>query len=198
MIQTAALVVVSYLFGSFSSAIVVSRLMGLPDPRGEGSGNPGATNVLRYGGKQAGALTLLGDILKGTLPLVLARLLGAGPGGLALVGLAAFLGHLFPVFFGFKGGKGVATALGVLLGWHWLMLIVAGAIWLAMALITRISSLSALTAFALAPVYVYWLSASAALTGATVVMSAIIFWRHRTNIRRIMDGTEGRIGGPAS
>lgn len=198
MIEIAALVLLSYLFGSFSSAIVVSRLMGLPDPRTEGSGNPGATNVLRYGGRKAGALTLLGDLLKGTLPLLIARLVTVDPVALALVGLAAFLGHLFPVFFGFKGGKGVATALGVLLGWHWLLLVAAGAIWLLMALITRISSLSALTAFALAPVYVFWLSASPALTAATVAMSVMIFWRHRSNIRRIMAGTEGRIGGSTS
>ena len=143
---TYLLVPAGYLFGSISAAIIVCRLMGLPDPRTEGSRNPGATNVARLGGKKAAALTLAGDMLKGLLPVLAAHALQAGPLVLALTALAAFLGHLYPVFFGFQGGKGVATALGVTFGLHWMIGLLTAATWLATALLFRYSSLSALVA----------------------------------------------------
>lgn len=194
MIELLLAVLGAYLIGSVSSAILICRMLGLPDPRTEGSGNPGATNVLRVGGRKAAALTLAGDFLKGTLPVVAVVLLGLPEPVIAAAGLAAFAGHLFPVFFGFRGGKGVATGLGVLLGWHWLLLAAVAGTWLVVAVISRISSLSALVAFALAPVYVWLISASPALTGATVLMTALIYWRHTGNIRNILAGTESRIG----
>lgn len=194
MLIAIALVVLAYLFGSVSSAIIVARVMGLPDPRGQGSGNPGATNVLRYGGRKAGALTLLGDTLKGTLPVLAALALGLADRWLAAVGLAAFAGHLLPAFFRFKGGKGIATGLGVILGWSWPAFLLAIGTWLAVAAVTRISSLAALVAFLLAPVYVYAFTASPALTAAMAVMTVVTYWRHRSNIRNLLAGTEGRIG----
>ncbi|MGD8430326.1 MAG: glycerol-3-phosphate 1-O-acyltransferase PlsY [Ectothiorhodospiraceae bacterium] len=194
MLLNLLLIAVSYLFGSVSSAIIVCRLMRLPDPRGEGSGNPGATNVLRYGGKKAGAITLAGDFLKGTLPLLIARLFVSDPSVLAAVGLAAFLGHLYPVFFGFKGGKGVATGLGVMLGWSWVTLLLAVGTWLLVAAISRISSLSALVAFLLAPAYVWWATGSQPLVVAMAAMTVITYWRHRSNIANLIAGKEGKIG----
>lgn len=191
---TILLSLLGYLFGSVSAAIIVCRLMGLPDPRSEGSGNPGATNVLRVGGKKAAAITLAGDFLKGTIPLLIARAFTNDPTTLALVGAAAFFGHLYPVFFGFKGGKGVATGLGVLLGWHWAACALAALTWLVMAKVAKISSLAALTAFFLAPLYVWLLTRSNEMTWAMVVISAVTFWRHRSNIGKILAGTESRIG----
>ena len=184
----------AYLLGSISSAIVVCRLMGLPDPRTEGSGNPGATNVLRIGGKPAAVLTLAGDMLKGLLPVLLARVLEADPLLVAATGLAAFAGHLYPVFFGFQGGKGVATALGVLLGLGWVIGLAVIGIWLAMAVVSRISSLSALVAMACAPAVVWWRWPSPALVAAMVLMVVVLYWRHRSNIRNLIAGQEGRIG----
>lgn len=188
------LIVLGYLVGSISSAIVVCRLMGLPDPRTQGSGNPGATNVLRVGGKKAAALTLAGDMLKGLLPVLLASSLPqVSDRALALVGLAAFFGHLYPVFFGFRGGKGVATGLGVLLGFSWWVGLATIATWLAVAFLLRISSLSALTAMLLAPFYVWWLRPDTALIAAAAVMTAVLYWRHRSNIANLLKGTEDRI-----
>ena len=188
------LIPLAYLLGSLSSAVITSRLMGLPDPREEGSKNPGATNVLRLGGKKAAIITLLGDILKGVVPLVLSKALGATDGVLALVGLAALLGHLYPVFFGFKGGKGAATALGVLTGYSWLVGLAALLTWLTVAFVTRISSLAALAAAFLAPAYVWFLLGSPALTIATGVTSVLLFWRHKGNIQRILRGEESKFG----
>lgn len=187
------LVLAGYLFGSISTAIVVCRLMGLPDPRSQGSRNPGTTNVLRIGGKKAAILTLAGDMLKGLVPVLIARTLGAGPEIQATTGLAAFLGHLYPVFFGFQGGKGVATALGVFFGLHWLTGLVVTGIWIAMALLFRISSLSALTAMLLAPLVFWYLQPEMSFVYATIVISVMLFWRHRTNIRDLLSGKEGRI-----
>lgn len=188
------LIPVAYLLGSLSSAVIVSRLFGLPDPREEGSKNPGATNVLRLGGKKAAAITLAGDAIKGLIPVLLAKALGAEPLIVALVGLAAFIGHLFPVFFGFKGGKGVATAFGVLSGFSgWVGLAVL-ATWVAVAFISRISSLSALVAATLAPVYVWFILKSGVLAGAALVMAVLLIVRHRTNIERLLKGEESRIG----
>ena len=187
------LVLAGYLFGSISTAIVVCRLMGLPDPRSQGSRNPGTTNVLRIGGKKAAILTLAGDMLKGLVPVLIARALGAGPEIQAATGLAGFLGHLYPVFFGFQGGKGVATALGVFFGLHWLTGLVVTGIWIAMALLFRISSLSALTAMLLAPLLFWYLQPEMSFVYATIVISVMLFWRHRTNIRDLLSGKEGRI-----
>lgn len=195
MTTTLLLVLAAYLLGSISSAILVCRLMGLPDPRTQGSNNPGATNVLRIGGKRAAAITLVGDSLKGVLPMLAGHLLGLGPDGLAATGLAAFLGHLYPVFFGFKGGKGVATALGVQIGLWWPIGLSVAALWLFMAKVVRISSLSALVSMGLAPVIVWWFWPEPALVLAQAVITLILFWRHRSNIHNLITGSEGRIGG---
>ncbi len=192
--MTAALIVFSYLLGSLSTAIITSKLMGLPDPRTQGSGNPGATNVLRLGGKKAAALTLLGDMLKGIVPMIAASALGMGDATLALAGIAAFLGHLYPVFFGFRGGKGVATALGVLLGMSWMAGLAALATWLLVAKIFRYSSLAALSAALLAPIYVSLIRPAPELIAMTMVMSTLLLWRHRGNIQRLIRGQEDRIG----
>lgn len=189
-----SLVPLAYFMGSLSSAVITSRLMGLPDPREEGSKNPGATNVLRLGGKKAAIVTLLGDLLKGVVPAVVAKALDVQNDVLAAVGLAAFLGHLYPVFFGFKGGKGAATALGVLTGYSWLVGLLALFTWLTAAFVSKISSLAALSAAALAPLYVWFFLRSPVLTIATVLMCALLFWRHKTNIQRILRGEESKIG----
>ncbi len=179
-----------YLFGSISTAIVVARVMGLPDPRTEGSGNPGATNMLRVGGKRAAAITLAGDALKGVIPVLAARLSGLPLEVLALVGLAAFLGHLYPLFFGFRGGKGVATALGVFLAAWWPLGLALVATWLLVAKLFHISSLAALTAFALAPLYTWLMELPPLFVAVVVTVSALLFWRHRENIRRLLRGEE--------
>jgi glycerol-3-phosphate acyltransferase PlsY len=186
--------VFAYLLGSVSSAIVIARIFGLKDPREVGSGNPGATNILRYGGKKAAALTLLGDVLKGVVPVVVARALGVDAPVLALVMLAVFVGHVFPVFHGFKGGKGVATAFGALIALNiWVGLLLMAS-WMLMALVTRYSSLSAITVSVLAPFYVWWLTQSEVLIAATAAMSLLLLWRHRGNIRKLIAGTETKIG----
>jgi acyl phosphate:glycerol-3-phosphate acyltransferase len=186
--------VFAYLLGSVSSAIVIARLFGLKDPRDVGSGNPGATNILRYGGKRAAILTLLGDVLKGAIPVLIARALSADSLVVALTMLAAFLGHVFPVFHGFKGGKGVATAFGTLVAMNgWVGLVIIGS-WLLMAVTTRYSSLSAVTVSVLAPVYVWWFTRAPALILATAVMSLTLLWRHRSNIQKLLAGTETKIG----
>lgn len=187
------LIPLAYLLGSISSAIIVSRLMGLPDPRTGGSNNPGATNVLRLGGKKAAALTLLGDMFKGFLPVLIANLMQASPPILAAVGLAAFLGHLYPVFFGFKGGKGVATALGVQFGLGWQIGGGVALIWLFMAKVLNISSLAALVCMALAPFIIWFFQPARELVIMQVVITLILFWRHRSNIRGLIQGSEGRI-----
>jgi len=192
--STYLLPVLAYLLGSVSSAIVIARLFGLKDPREVGSGNPGATNILRYGGKKAAALTLLGDVLKGVVPVLVAHALGVEAPVLALVMLAAFVGHVFPVFHGFKGGKGVATAFGALIAlnlWVGLLLVAS---WMVVAFVTRYSSLSAITVSLLAPFYVWWLTQSPVLIAATAVMTSLLLWRHRGNIRKLIAGTETKIG----
>jgi glycerol-3-phosphate acyltransferase PlsY len=194
MLSAAVLVLAAYLLGSISSAIIVCRLMGLPDPRSQGSGNPGATNVLRIGGRKAAAITLVGDSLKGLIPMVAGHLLAVAPGGLAAIGLAAVLGHLFPVFFGFRGGKGVATALGVQLGLWWPIGLTVAALWAFSAKVLKISSLSALISMALAPIVVWIFWPEPALIGMQLVVTGMLFWRHRANIRNLIQGTEGKIG----
>ncbi len=189
-----AMLVVGYLCGSISSAIVICRLLGHADPRTVGSMNPGTTNVLRLYGKAAAIMTLAGDVAKGVVPVVVAHTLDAGDMAIALAGLGAFLGHLYPVFFGFVGGKGVATLIGVLLGFNpWFGIAFMGT-WVAVAVITRYSSLSALTATALIPFIAAWLEASAAVVTALVVMAAFVYWRHRSNIRNLRAGREDKIG----
>ncbi|MGA0960465.1 MAG: glycerol-3-phosphate 1-O-acyltransferase PlsY [Sedimenticolaceae bacterium] len=188
------LIVAAYLIGSISSAIIVCRLMGLPDPRSEGSNNPGATNVLRIGGKKAAAITLLGDMLKGVLPVAAGHLFDVSTLTFALAAMAAFLGHLYPVFFGFKGGKGVATALGTQFGLHWGIGLAVAGIWLFMAKVVKISSLSALVSMALAPVIIYWIWPANELIVMQIIMSMILFWRHKSNIQRLISGEESLIG----
>lgn len=184
----------AYLLGSVSSAIIVCRLMGLGDPREAGSGNPGATNVLRIGGekgKLAAAITLLGDLLKGLLAVLMARAVGVEGWQLAVVGMGAFIGHLYPIFFGFRGGKGVATFLGVLFGMNGWMGVVFAVIWLFVAKVLKISSLAALVASALSPLYVYWLSGGdGRLTAVVTIMAMLLWWRHRSNIARLLRGEE--------
>ena len=194
MILNSALICLAYLFGSLSTAIIVCKLMGLPDPRLQGSRNPGATNVLRIGGKKAAAITLTGDMLKGFIPVIIAHYFTLDPTILALVAMAAFLGHLYPIFFGFHGGKGVATAFGVLLGLSWPVALAVIITWLLMAAIFRISSLSALTAAVLAPLYMWLLESYYQYFVLSLLLSLILIWRHRSNIRQLMSGTEGKIG----
>jgi glycerol-3-phosphate acyltransferase PlsY len=182
-----------YLFGSISTAIIVCKLMGLPDPRTGGSGNPGATNVARLGGKKAAALTLIGDMLKGLIPVLIAHALQAGPTILAGTALAAFVGHLYPVFFGFRGGKGVATALGVIYGLYWPVGLLTTAIWLGMALLFRYSSLAALTAILLTPPGFMWLWPEPPVIVAMAIMTVMLYWRHRSNISNLLSGKEGKI-----
>ena len=189
---------VGYLIGSLSFAVLVSRAFGLPDPHGYGSGNPGATNVLRTGRKAAALLTLLGDGGKGWLAVFLAQRFAGGWGveaaGVAGVAIAVFIGHLYPVFFGFRGGKGVATAAGILLAVnHWLGLATLAS-WIVIAAIFRLSSLAALIAAVFAPTYYVWLFGIDAMSVALTAMSALLVWRHRDNIRRLLAGQEGRIG----
>jgi len=195
MIADLLLIAAGYLLGSLSSAIITCRLLGLPDPRNQGSCNPGATNVLRIGGKKAAAITLIGDMLKGLIPVLVAKLLGADLGIQAAVAVAAFLGHLYPVFFGFQGGKGVATALGVLLGIHWPVGLLTIATWLVIAKVFKISSLAALLAILVTPLYIWWLIPNESLMIAMLFMGALLFWRHRSNIKGLLAGTEGKIGG---
>jgi glycerol-3-phosphate acyltransferase PlsY len=194
MFTTLLFIILGYLAGSISTAIIVCRAMGLPDPRSEGSRNPGATNVLRFGGKKAAAITLVGDFLKGLLPVLLARGVGLDETGLALTALAAFLGHLYPVFFGFEGGKGVATAFGVILGLSWPVALAALATWLFMAFVVRISSLSALTAAALTPLFAWGFGMRGVAFAAVLFMVALLVWRHRSNIQNLLAGAEDKIG----
>lgn len=194
MIIDLSLAIAAYLIGSLSAAVIVCKVLRLPDPRTQGSRNPGATNVLRFGGKKAAAIVLAGDTLKGLLPMLIAKLLHVDDNVLAAVGLAAFLGHLYPLFFGFQGGKGVATALGVLLGVAWPVALAAVATWLMVAKVFRISSLAALTAALLTPVF-FWLDhAPQPLLIMSWVISLLLLWRHRGNIQRLITGEEGRIG----
>jgi acyl phosphate:glycerol-3-phosphate acyltransferase len=183
----------AYLIGSVSTAIITCKIMGLKDPRQIGSGNPGATNVLRHGGKKAAIITLIGDMLKGLIPVLLVRLFQPDMLTLALVGSFAFLGHLFPLYYGFKGGKGVATYYGVIFGFNWLVGLIAVAVWLSMAALVKISSLSALVSMLVTPFVLWHFSQSVELTVTVTVMSLLVFWRHISNIKALIRGTEGKI-----
>jgi glycerol-3-phosphate acyltransferase PlsY len=189
---------VAYLIGSLSFAVIISRLMGLSDPRSYGSGNPGATNVLRSGNRGAALLTLLLDALKGYVPVVLVAQLGPryglGDGTLALVALAAFLGHLWPVFFHFKGGKGVATAAGVLFGLNPLLGAATLATWLIIAFFFRYSSLASIVAAVFAPFYQLLIWGGGEIAGAVLLMGVLLVFRHKANIRKLLSGTESKIG----
>jgi glycerol-3-phosphate acyltransferase PlsY len=192
----------AYLIGSISFAVVVSKCMRLPDPHSYGSGNPGATNVLRTGNKLAAVLTLIGDALKGYLAVMLARIL-LGDSALTStfnswllcgVVIAVFLGHLFPIFHGFKGGKGVATACGILFGIHWILGIATLSTWIIVATFMRYSSLAALAAAVFAPIYFVFLFGFQPMAIALACICALLIWRHSSNIRNLMNGTESRIG----
>ena len=183
----------AYFIGSLSTAIITCKIMGIEDPRKTGSHNPGATNVLRHGGKKAAIITLLGDMLKGLIPVLIAIQLQIEPAGIALVGLFALLGHIFPVYYGFKGGKGVATYYGVILGMNWLVGLIALTIWLSVAVIVKISSLSALVSIFFTPFILWHFSQSVELTSAVALMSILVFWRHKQNIKSLLQGSEGKI-----
>ena len=183
----------AYLMGSLSTAIIVCKLMGLPDPRTEGSQNPGATNVLRFGGKKAAAITLAGDALKGLIPVLIGYAFQQSVANLGIIGFAAFLGHLYPVFFSFRGGKGVATAFGAIMGISWMVGLAVLATWLLMAKVFKISSLAALTAACLAPLYFWLIEANLPLLITSLAMSAMLIFRHRSNIKNLLKGREQTI-----
>lgn len=186
-------IVLAYLLGSLSTAVIVCRLAKLPDPRTEGSKNPGATNVLRLGGKKLAALTLLFDALKGFIPVVIVMAIDPNPFMVGPIMVAVFLGHLYPVFFGFEGGKGVATALGIIFALSGKAGLMVLATWGLMAGLFKISSLAALTALLLAPIYVaVWLKVEYAMP--TLMLTIFVFWRHRGNIKRLLKGLEPKMG----
>jgi acyl phosphate:glycerol-3-phosphate acyltransferase len=198
MLATLLLIIGAYLIGSVSFAVIVSRAFGLPDPHAYGSGNPGATNVLRTGHRAAALLTLLGDGLKGFVAVFvamhLAPMLGAADWTAAAAALAVFVGHLYPVFHRFAGGKGVATAAGIVLALHWPLGVALAAVWLTMALGFRISSLAALTTAVLLPLGLFYARGPGPEAWAGIVIALLLFWRHRANIRQLMSGGERTIG----
>jgi glycerol-3-phosphate acyltransferase PlsY len=196
---SALFVLAAYLIGSISFAVVVSRFFGLPDPHTYGSGNPGATNVLRTGKRAAAALTLIGDAAKGAVALWLAQQLaarfGVGESVLAVVALAVFLGHLFPLYFHFRGGKGVATAAGILLAMDWRIALTLLVVWVLVAVFSRYSSLAAVVAAALSPLAALHFLGRGPMTWALLVIAVLLVWRHRRNIERLLAGNESRIRG---
>jgi glycerol-3-phosphate acyltransferase PlsY len=208
LLHPVSVIVLSYLLGSLSFAVIVSKFMGLSDPRSYGSKNPGATNVLRSGNKKAAALTLLFDAVKGWFPVFWVLSEGSAYGltesAAAAAGLAAFLGHLYPIFFKFEGGKGVATALGVLMGVSPVLGLAIALTWLGVAWFFRYSSLAALLAAVLAPVYyalaadVFWWSFNGAIFGMLCAMGILLVWRHRDNVNRLLAGTESKLGAKKS
>ena len=198
-ITVLAFAVFSYLIGSLSFGMIVSKVMGMSDPRSYGSGNPGATNMLRSGNKLASAVTLFGDGVKGWLVVALSALLathsGLGERVIAICALAVLIGHMWPVFFGFKGGKGVATAFGVLFGFNPWLAMAALATWLLVACVLKISSLSAIIACILTPVYAYWLvGQSRVYFGSCIIMAILVVYRHKSNLLKILLSQEDKIG----
>jgi len=183
----------AYLLGSVSTAIIVCRIAGYPDPRTEGSNNPGATNVLRIGGKKAAAIVLFADMLKGVIAVLVAAGLGVNIEILALTGLAVFLGHLYPVFFSFSGGKGVATGLGVQFAVAWQLGLFVALLWLFVAKGLKMSSLAALVAMLAAPIFIWFYPMPTEILWMQVVITILLIWRHRTNIQRMLSGTEDSI-----
>jgi len=185
----------SYLLGSISSAIIICKICNLPDPRTQGSGNPGATNVLRIGGKKVAAFVLIFDGLKGAIPVMLAHYFGLNLFELTIILLSAFLGHVFPIYYGFKGGKGVATYLGGLIGLNFFVGLTFSIIWLIVAKVMKVSSIAALTATLLSPIYFYFITThDVRATMVIFLINLFIYFTHRENIRRIMNGEEGVIG----
>jgi glycerol-3-phosphate acyltransferase PlsY len=185
----------SYLLGSISSAIIICKICNLPDPRTKGSGNPGATNVLRIGGKKLAAFVLIFDGLKGAIPVMLAHYFGLNLFELTIILLSAFLGHVFPIYYGFKGGKGVATYLGGLIGLNFFVGLTFSIIWLIVAKVMKVSSIAALTATLLSPIYFYFITThDVRATMVIFLINLFIYFTHRENIRRIMNGEEGVIG----
>ena len=199
MLLNLSAVAAAYLIGSLSFAVIVSKFYGMADPRSYGSGNPGATNVLRSGKKKAAALTLLGDALKGLVAVLLARALqdtlGLSDATIAAVAVAVLVGHMWPVFFGFKGGKGVATALGVLLALSWPVALICALVWLVMAFGFKVSSLAALVATLVSPIAVYFLMPHGSWVLATLIIALLVLYRHQSNIKNLLGGKEGKIGG---
>lgn len=193
MINEIVATAIAYLFGSLSTAIIICKILKLPDPRSQGSGNPGATNVLRFGGKKVAIITLLGDATKCAIPVLFAKWYGLNDFTLALVAFAAFFGHLYPIFFHFKGGKGVAAALGCWLALSWPVGLLLAATWLSIAIITRYSSLAALITSLIAPLYaLYFTNETFALM--TGCMSCLLIYRHWKNIQNLYRGKESKIG----
>jgi glycerol-3-phosphate acyltransferase PlsY len=187
------MIIIGYLAGSINSAIIICKILNLPSPRTIGSGNPGATNVMRLGGKKPAIATLFGDALKGFMPVLIAYLLNLDPVIVALVALAATLGHIFPIFFGFKGGKGVATLIGVMFGFYWIIGLFFLGIWLLVAFITKYSSLSSILATLIIPVVIYFFFGTYP-TIVFVVLALIVIVRHHENIQRLVKGAESKIG----
>jgi acyl phosphate:glycerol-3-phosphate acyltransferase len=187
------LAVLGYLCGSLASAVIVCRVMKLPDPRKEGSGNPGATNVLRLGGRKAAALTLLGDVLKGAIPVLLAHLLSDSAAVVAATAVAAVVGHMYPVFFQFKGGKGVATAFGAVAAAVYPVALFMGAVWVLTAIATRYASLASMTAAVVAPLFALVFIREPAYVLALATIAALLVYRHRANIQRLRHGVESEI-----
>jgi glycerol-3-phosphate acyltransferase PlsY len=191
MLEIIALLIIAYLLGSLSSAILLSKIMGFQDPRSEGSKNPGATNVLRIAGKKAAFLTLVGDCLKGFIPVLVAAALFTDPLVVALTAFAAFAGHCFPIFFAFRGGKGVATAIAASVAFNWMVGAILIAIWLLFARVFKISSLAAIISFCALPLLVYWRVPDLQVAAVFAAISIILIWRHRANIQRLLGGNEG-------
>lgn len=190
LLEMISLLICAYLLGSLSSAIILSKLMGFPDPRNDGSHNPGATNVLRIAGKKAAFLTLAGDSLKGLIPILIAHGLTTDELVIALTGLCAFLGHCYPLFFHFKGGKGVATSIAVVVGFNWIIGTIVIVIWLLFAKVFKVSSLAAIIAFCVLPVLIFWTGSAYAVTATFGLISSLLIWRHKSNIQRLFSGTE--------
>ncbi|MGM9454897.1 glycerol-3-phosphate 1-O-acyltransferase PlsY [Legionella bozemanae] len=193
MILFIFLVVLAYLMGSICSAVIVCKACSLPDPRTEGSKNPGATNVLRIAGKQYAALVMAADLLKGTIPVLIAKILGAGPATVGFTALAAVIGHMYPVFFDFKGGKGVATAIGALLGFHFIVGILVAATWLIVAKFSRYASLASIAAIGFAPFYSLLLIQRLDIFLPIFIMALLIVYKHKDNIVRLIDKKEPHI-----
>ncbi|RUO72775.1 glycerol-3-phosphate 1-O-acyltransferase PlsY [Idiomarina seosinensis] len=185
---TLLMILTAYLLGSVSSAVVICKLFSLPDPRQNGSGNPGTTNVYRLGGKAPAILTLFFDVLKGMVPVWSSYFLGIEPFYLGLIAVAACLGHIFPLYFNFRGGKAVATALGAMFPVAWEMALLLMATWLLVFKVSKVSSLAALITVSLAPFYAYWIKPQ--YTVPVIMISVLIFWRHQANIARLSSGQE--------
>ncbi|MDA8561497.1 glycerol-3-phosphate 1-O-acyltransferase PlsY [Gammaproteobacteria bacterium] len=191
-IEVIIFIIISYFLGSISSAVITCRLLNLPDPRTQGSNNPGATNVLRIGGKKAAIITLSGDFLKGFVPVILAKFLSVNSQGLCLIALSVFLGHLYPIFFRFQGGKGVATSFGCIVAISWPVGAALLATWLLIAKVFRVSSVAALVAAVAAPIYTYFLT-NKAFAITVLIMSIFLVYRHKKNIKQIIYGKEQKI-----